>query len=47
VLVTTPRLLDADRRTLEAIELVDGVSGFIELAKARDHALAAETECTV
>lgn len=32
VLVHSPRLLDADCRTLEAMELVDGVCRFVELA---------------
>jgi uncharacterized protein len=34
VLVHSPRLLDADCRTLEAMELVDGVCRFVELAQA-------------
>lgn len=34
VLVHSPRLLDADCRTLEAMELVDGVCRFVELAAA-------------
>ena len=32
VLVASPRLLDADCRTLEAMELVDGACRFVELA---------------
>jgi superfamily I DNA and/or RNA helicase len=34
VLVHSPRLLDADCRTLEAMELVDGACRFVELAEA-------------
>lgn len=33
VLVHSPRLLDADCATLEAMELVDGVCRFVELAE--------------
>lgn len=33
VLVHSPRLLDADCRTLEAMELVDGVCKFVEMAR--------------
>lgn len=35
VLVHTPRLLDADCRTLEATELVDGPCRFVEMARPR------------
>jgi uncharacterized protein len=34
VLVHSPRLLDADTRTLEAMALVDGACRFLELAGA-------------
>jgi AAA domain len=34
VLVHSPRLLDADCRTLEAMELVDGACRFVEMAQA-------------
>lgn len=33
VLVHSPRLLDVDCRTLQAMELVDGVCRFVELAE--------------
>ena len=33
VLVVSPRLLDADCRTLEAMELVDGACRFVEMAR--------------
>ena len=33
VLVHSPRLLDADCRTLEAMELVDGACRFVEMAQ--------------
>jgi superfamily I DNA and/or RNA helicase len=35
VLVHSPRLLDADCRTLEAMAVVDGVCRLVELANAR------------
>jgi len=34
VLVHSPRLLDADCRTLKAMEMVDGVCRFVELAES-------------
>ncbi len=39
VLVASPRLLDADCRTLEAMELVDGACRFVELATAVEPAV--------
>ena len=36
VLVHSPRLLDADCQTLEAMALVDGACRFVELAKPDD-----------
>jgi uncharacterized protein len=41
VLVHSPRLLDADCRTLEAMELVDGACRFVELAAAPETAAGA------
>jgi uncharacterized protein len=41
VLVASPRLLDADCRTLEAMELVDGACRFVEMATQVESALVA------
>jgi predicted RecB family nuclease len=43
VLVYSPRLLDADCRTLETMELVDGACRFVELAESQSPSVEAAT----